>query len=154
MDALLAFGVNWKLLLIQGLNFGLLLLILYRFLYKPLFALLDKRQLAIEKGLKDAEAAAHEKEKVLAEKGAILASAREEGGRVADGIRKQATEAQIETFRGAQEKSMNIITEARARADAEREHLLRESEKEIARMAVLAAEKILRGSHQSSVISH
>lgn len=151
MDALLAFGVNWKLLLIQGLNFGLLLFVLHKFLYKPLFALLDKRQLAIKKGLKDAEAAAHEKEKVLAEKDSILASAREEGGKVADGIRKQAAEVEKETIRGAQEKSMNIVAEARAKADAEREHLLRESEKEIARMAVLGAEKVLR--NQSPVSS-
>ncbi|OGZ07821.1 MAG: ATP synthase F0 subunit B [Candidatus Lloydbacteria bacterium RIFCSPHIGHO2_02_FULL_54_17] len=147
MDALLAFGVNWKLLLIQGLNFGLLLLILYKFLYKPLFALIDKRQQVIEKGLKDAEEAGHEKEKVLKEKDAILATAREEGGKIADGIRKQATEAEKATLRGAQEKSMSLIVEARVKADAEREHILRESEKEIARMAVLATEKILRGSH-------
>ncbi len=147
MDALLAFGVNWKLLLIQGLNFGLLLLVLYKFLYKPLFALIDKRQQVIEKGLKDAEEAGHEKEKVLKEKDAILAAAREEGGKIADGIRKQATEAEKATLRGAQEKSMSLVAEARAKAEAEREHILRESEKEIARMAVLATEKILRSSN-------
>ncbi|MDO8520636.1 MAG: F0F1 ATP synthase subunit B [bacterium] len=154
MEALLAFGVNWKLLLIQGLNFGLLLLVLYKFLYKPLFALLDKRQLAIEKGLKDAEAASHEKEKVMREKDAILASAREEGGRIADGIRKQATQVEKETLCGAQEKSMSLIAEARVKADAEREHLMRESEKDIARMAILAAEKILKEKNEPLATSH
>lgn len=147
MEALLAFGVNWKLLLIQGLNFGLLLLVLYKFLYKPLFALVDKRQRVIEKGLKDAEEAGHEKEKVLKEKDSILATAREEGGKIADGIRKQAMASERTTLREAQEKGAGLIAEARAKADAEREHILRESEKEIARMAVLAAEKILKNQY-------
>ncbi len=153
MEALLAFGVNWKLLLIQGLNFGLLLLVLYQFLYKPLFALLDKRQGVIEKGLKDAEEAGREKDKVLKEKDGILASAREEGGKIAEGIRKHATAEAGEVLRGAQGKGAEIIAEAKTKAEAERDHTLRESEKEIARMAVLATEKILRNSHQSSAAS-
>lgn len=147
MDALTAFGVNWKLLLIQGLNFGILLLVLYRFLYRPLLAMLEKRREVIAKGLKDAEAASKERERVIAEKEAIILSAREEGGKISEGIRKQALAAEKETLRDAQEKSAALVAEARAKADAEREHLMRESEKEIARLAVLAAEKVLRTKH-------
>src|SRR3989338_5590284 len=147
MEALLAFGVNWKLLVIQGLNFGLLLFVLYKFLYKPLFALLDKRQQVIEKGLSDAVEAAGEKEKVVKEKEVILASAREEGGKLTERLRKEAIAEEKSILRDAQERSASIFAEAREKADAEREHLLRESEKEVARMAVLATEKILKGNH-------
>lgn len=147
MEALLAFGVNWKLLVIQGINFGLLLLVLYRFLYKPLFALLDKRQHTIEKGLNDAEEAAKEKEKVVVEKDTILASARAEGGKLIEELRKQAILQEKNIIRGAQEKSAAIFSETRKKAEAEREHLLRESEHEIARMAVLGAEKILQNQY-------
>ncbi|MEK7118534.1 MAG: F0F1 ATP synthase subunit B [Patescibacteria group bacterium] len=147
MEALLAFGVNWKLLVIQGVNFGLLLLVLYRFLYKPLFALLDKRQHAIEKGLKDAEDVAREKENIVTEKETILASARAEGGKLMNELRKRAADQEKSIVRVAQEKSAAMFTEAREKAKAEREHLLRESEKEIARMAVLAAEKVLQASN-------
>src|SRR3989338_4496175 len=149
IDTLAAFGVNWKLLLIQGVNFGLLLVLLHRFLYKPIFALLEKRQRVIERGLEDAKKAGEESEKVEREKGAILASAREEGGKLMEELRKQAVEQEKGIVRGAQEKSTAMLTEAQRKADAEREHLLRESEKEVVRMAMLAAEKILRGSHQS-----
>lgn len=151
MEALLAFGVNWKLLVIQGINFGLLLLVLYRFLYKPLFALLDKRQHVIETGLKDAENIAREKENIVKEKETILSYARAEGGKLSEELRKQAIEQEKKTLREAQEKSAAMFAEAREKAEAEREHLLRESEKEIARMAVLGAEKILR--NQSPVSS-
>lgn len=147
MEALVAFGVNWKLLLIQGVNFALLLFILHRFLYKPLFALLEKRQRIIEKGLGDAKQAGEEVEKVEREKGAILASAREEGGKLTENLRKQAIEQEKNIIREAQEKSAAMFSDARAKAAAEQEHLLRESEKEIAKMAVLGAEKILRGQY-------
>lgn len=147
MDALAAFGVNWKLLLIQAVNFSLLLLILYKFLYKPLFAMLEKRQRAIEQGLKDAEHAAKTREDIESQKGALMASARETGGKLVEELRKQAIEQEKEIIRSAQEKSAAVLQEAQIRAGAEREHILRESEKEVARMATLAAEKILRSSN-------
>ena len=52
-----AFGINWKLLLAQGFNFGLLLLALWWFLYRPVLGMLDERRGVIEKGVKDAAAA-------------------------------------------------------------------------------------------------
>ncbi len=150
MEALLAFGVNWKLLLIQAVNFTLLLALLYRYLYKPLFAILEKRQQLIAEGLADAEAARKEKDDVLATKEEILRSAREEGGKVAKDLKRQASEDEQKMIRGAQEKTALMLEEARTKAEAEREHILRESEKDVARMAVLAAEKILReGAHHA-----
>lgn len=146
MDALTAFGVNWKLLLIQGVNFGLLLIILYRYLYKPLFAMLEKRQGEIAKGLADAEAATREKDAIESAKTEILRSAREEGGEIVKNLRKQGTEAEHAMISDAQEKTVAMLAEARQKAEDERAHILRESEKDLARMAVLAAEKILRES--------
>lgn len=150
MDALIAFGVNWKLLLIQGVNFGLLLILLYRYLYKPLFALLEKRQRTIEKGLSDAAAAKLEKEKTEKERGSILQASREEGGKIVETLRKQALEHERGVIHDAQEKSHAILALAITKAADEREFILRESEKDIARMAVLAAEKILQGKAQGA----
>ncbi len=136
IDTLTAFGVNWKLLLIQGVNFGLLLLLLHRYLYKPIFAMLEQRQRVLEKGLADAEDAQREKENIEKEKGTILASAREEGGKLMEELRKQAIEQEKSIIRNAQEKSAAMFSETREKADAEREHILRESEKDVARMAI------------------
>ena len=145
MDALIAFGVNWKFRLIQWVNFGLLLILLYRYLYKPLFALIEKRQRVIEKGLSDAASAKLEKEKVEGERDGILQASREEGGKIVDTLRKQALENEREMLHAAQEKSHAVLSEAIAKAADEREYILREAEKDITRMAVLAAEKILQG---------
>ena len=41
-------GIEWKLLLAQGLNFILLLIILRKFLYKPILKMLDERRAKAE----------------------------------------------------------------------------------------------------------
>lgn len=146
MDALAAFGVNWKLLLIQGVNFGLLLALLYRYLYKPMFALLAKRQAIITEGLADAQTAKEEKARIALESEQILRAAREEGGKLVETLHKQGLEEERKLIRDAQEKSTLLLAEAKQKANEERAHILRETEGEIARMALLAAEKILRAN--------
>ncbi len=150
MEVLEAFGINWKLLLIQGVNFGLLLAILYRYLYKPLFAMLDKRQAQIAEGLKDAEASSKERAELAESKDAILQSARQEGGKIVDDLRKEGTEEGRNIVKEAQEKSQSLLSDAKQKAEEEKAFILRESEKEVAKMAVLAAEKILRTASTAS----
>jgi len=144
MEILAVFGINWKILLIQMFNFGIVLLLLRRFLYRPLMNMLDERNAKLKRGLEDAASAAREREAIAVEKTEIVSAARAEGNAIVEGVRKDALERERTLLREAEEKSVAILVEAKARAEEERTHILRESEKEVARMAVLAAEKILR----------
>ncbi len=58
MEGLLGqLGIDWKLLLSQVFNFAILLLVLRQFVYKPLLAVIKKRNAIIKEGLdKAAEA--------------------------------------------------------------------------------------------------
>src|SRR3989339_882759 len=49
------FGISWKLLLSQLINFALILIVLRIFIYKPLLNVLKERREKIEKGLMKAE---------------------------------------------------------------------------------------------------
>jgi F-type H+-transporting ATPase subunit b len=144
MEILAVFGINWKIILIQMFNFGIVLLLLRRFLYRPLMNMLDERNAKLKRGLEDAASAALEREAIAIEKTEIVSAARAEGNAIVEGVRKDALERERALLREAEEKSAAILVEAKARAEEERTHILRESEKEVARMAVLAAEKILR----------
>jgi F-type H+-transporting ATPase subunit b len=138
------FGINWKLLLAQGFNFAVLLVVLWKFLYQPVLKMIDERRAVIAKGVSDAEAAAQK-----------LASADGEGHEIVTKA-SQAAESMFATARTrAEEKGAAIIAEAQRRADAgiqearmrafaEAKEIRSAGEKEIARAAVLAAEKILR----------
>lgn len=50
-------GINWKLFLSQAVNFFILLLVLRAFVYKPLLAVIKKRNDKIKEGLMKAEEA-------------------------------------------------------------------------------------------------
>lgn len=50
-------GIDWKLLLSQGVNFFILLIALTFLVWRPLVALIKQRQAFIEQGLKDAKLA-------------------------------------------------------------------------------------------------
>jgi len=56
-DLFAAFGVNWKLLLVQAVNFGLLLSALTYFLYKPVLRMIDERREKVAEGVRTTQAA-------------------------------------------------------------------------------------------------
>ncbi len=87
-----------------------------------------------------------EKERIVGETEGILRSAREEGGKIVDTLHKRGVEEERKLVRDANEKSNALLAAAKLKANEEREHILRESEGEVARMAILAAENILRNN--------
>lgn len=140
-----AFGIEWQLLLTQGVNFGLLLVGLTYFLYKPVLKILKERQEIIEKGVKDAEEAAKKAREIESEKNEVLAkAAREAEDAVSRGV-GQGKKERGEIIERAQTQGDTILSDARLQAEEIKRQALLESEKEIAKSAILAAEKILSG---------
>jgi len=143
-DILNVFGINWKLLLIQSINFGILLLVLYKFLYKPLFNIIEKRKEKIEKGVKDAEAAEEHLQNAQKEKEAILSKAAKDAEEVYANAKKSADRIKEEMLVDADHKKEEIIQKAKEQGENEKRSIIEKSKEEIARAAVLSAEKILR----------
>ena len=150
MEIFHAFGIEWKLLVIQMINFAIALFVLYRYAYKPIMAMLLKRETEIKEGVEAAAGAKAAEQAIKGEKEGILRTAREDGGKIVDGLRKQGIEEERRIMREAQEKSTVLLDDSRKKAEEERAYILRESEKEVAKMAILAAEKILRSSGKTA----
>ena len=72
------FGIDWKLLLAQAVNFLILLVVLKKFAYGPILKILKKRKDEIEKGLKFTKEAGERLEQIGEEKEAVLKEARGE----------------------------------------------------------------------------
>lgn len=138
-----AFGVDWRLIVIQIFNFALLLGLLWYFLYTPLLRVLRERQKKIEKGVKDAEAAASAKSEAKAERAQIIEDAHKKAEEVVESGTKRAKEKEGEIVAEAQVRAASIAENAKAEGEAEKARLLKESEAEVAKTAILAAEKIL-----------
>ncbi len=138
------FGINWKLLLIQGVNFGLLLAILYKFLYKPVLHMVDTRRLKIERAIHHADEAERQLGEAEMEKARILREATEKGDAVIDAAKKHAENEEHLIMKEAHRKAVHLLNEAERRANREHDEMLEKAEREVARMAILSAEKILR----------
>jgi F-type H+-transporting ATPase subunit b len=145
-EILTTFGIDWRLIVIQIFNFALLLALLWYFLYKPVLSMLDARKAKIEQGVRDAEAAGEKLAHAEEEKAAILKAAHGSAEEVLVRAKDAAVEKSAEVLADATQKGERMLTDAALKAREIEERARKESEDEIAKMAILAAEKILKKS--------
>jgi F-type H+-transporting ATPase subunit b len=138
------FGLDWKILIVQIVNFALLLGILWYFLYKPLTTLIENRRAQIIKGVADAERAEAALKDADAKKGEIMTAASMDAERVIATAREQAKQKESQIMVEAQEKYERVLREAALKSEEIRKEALDESKEEIAKLIVLGAEKALR----------
>jgi F-type H+-transporting ATPase subunit b len=138
------FGIDFKLILAQAINFLIVAFLLWKFAFKPVMATLDERQHKIAEGLQFAEEAKvqlAETEKrqaeVLREANTkaqeILHEARERAGEFEEKM-KNETAVQIEDMRKRAEEANEL----------ERQKMLADVRKEIARLVVMTSGKVLQ----------
>lgn len=142
-----AFGIDWRLLLIQGINFALLLFLLSRYLFKPMMRIIDERRAKIAEGIAAGERAERELAAAKEESEGIVGSAAREAEGLVASARKNAEERSLGIVRAAEEKAHALLLDAAAQAEESKRRALEESKQQIARAAVLAAEKILIQKH-------
>ncbi|MDP3645545.1 MAG: F0F1 ATP synthase subunit B [bacterium] len=145
-DLFAVFGVNWKLLFIQGLNFGLLLAVLTYLLYKPIFRVITERQQKIAEGVKTAEAASKKLEDATGQSKSIVGEAVREAERLVADARAHADLRGDEIIHAAEARAAAALKDARMKAEETERQALEDSQREIARAAMLAAEKILKAT--------
>lgn len=138
------FGINWKLLGIQALNFGVLLVLLHYFLYRPILAMIDERRHKIEQGVVDAEAAAVKLASAETERETMLHTANVSAEKIVTEAEVFAKTKGALLLKEAETKRDALLADAKARAEEAKRQALKESEAEVARLAILSAEKILR----------
>ena len=145
MEQLLhVFGIDAKLIIVQIINFVALATILSYLLYKPVLRLLNEREEKIKQGVRDAEAAAVSKAEADEKKTEIVSAAEAEAASVNEKARVQAGEYLEEKKSEASTRAAEIVAEAESKAEEMKKTAMRDSEAEVAKAAVLAAEKILR----------
>lgn len=138
-----AFGIDWRLIVIQVFNFAMLAGILWYFLYTPVLNLLAERERKIKKGIEDAESAAKALSVADAEKQTILTKAHGDASAIVARASEHAEEKGSEIVAEAQHKAERVAEDARAKALEIKAQAHKESEAEIAQVAILAAEKLL-----------
>ncbi len=144
MEIFHAFGIDWRLLLIQAVNFGLLMLILWRFLYRPLLKLLDDRREKVERGVHDADKAHKQLLEAESEKLAMIAAATKEADALSERSRKDIAQREKEAAVLADEKAARLLAQAEKESAEMKAQALAGAKNEMAKLIVLGAEKALR----------
>ena len=114
------FGVDWKLLLAQAVNFGILIFLLTKFAYRPILAMFAKRREDIEKGVRFTKEAEEARDRADAMSAAEMRRARAQALAVVTGAEETAKIRKEEIATEATRKSEAIIADARRAAAQEK----------------------------------
>jgi F-type H+-transporting ATPase subunit b len=135
-----------KSLIVQAINFLILLVVLQQLLYKPLVGKMQERTAAIQKSLEEAHAARAEAARQQEENAAQLRAAYQEAAAIRAQALKEAAEEQRKLVEAAQGEARRLVEGARAQTDADIRRAREELRREVAGLAVAVAEKLVRKS--------
>jgi len=139
---LTTFGIDWHLLLVNAINFGLLLLVLWYFLYAPVMKMLEERRARVAQGVRDAEAAAQKLREIEAARAATLAAAGKEADALMAAARAAGVQKERDLVQKGEEAAQRAVAEAQAQALDMKSRSIEESKQEVAKLIVLGMEKI------------
>jgi F-type H+-transporting ATPase subunit b len=135
-----------KSLIVQVINFLILLFILKRLLYKPFLAKMAERTSTIQAALDEAKAARAEAQKQQEDNEARLRAAYAEAAAVREQALKEAGEESRKHIAAAQAQSRKMVEDTKSQLDAEVRRAREELRREVGDLAVAVAEKLVRKS--------
>ena len=135
-------SVNFTLFM-QWLNFGVLLLILYGYLWDPLVEFLDERKNSIQNRIEEAEKDRKKAEELRRERENELADIKQERADILEQGRREANKEREEIRERAQEEAERIVESAQDRVEEEVRRARSELQQDVVDLASDIAEKML-----------
>jgi len=133
MDAL---GIQWQILLAQTISFSVVLFVLWRFAYRPVFAMLEARRQKIAEATANAEKIKTELAKTEADRLKVLAEAGDQADKLIDEARGAAARVRADETQKAVAAAEQIIAKAREAAAQEHAQMLAGLKREVGRLVV------------------
>lgn len=132
----------WNLLF-TVINVLVLYLLMKKFLFKPVLAVLEKRNEMIASNMEEARKSQQEAESLKSDYEEKLSSAKEEAQAIVHNARELAEQERAGILEKTRVESEQMIEKAKAAILSEQEQAQQEAKEEIAKLAVLAARKII-----------
>lgn len=143
-DLFAAFGIDWRLLVINLINFGLLLAALWYFLYEPLTSMLETRRRKMAQGVADAEEAKRQLSEIEGSRAEMLAKAGSEADEVIASARVAAQQKGQEIVSASEASAQALLKDAEAQAIELKREAIEQSKQEVAKLIVLGMEKMTK----------
>lgn len=151
MEVFAKLGIDWKLLIAQGVNFLVLLWVLKRYAYGPILRALEARTRRIEQGLKDADAAQAKLASAAEREKEELAAAREAAREIVSHAEQSAKERSVAMLAETKEKIDRMIAAADVHLSERQAKLLLDAKAEMSELVLLATRQVL-GEHMSAEV--
>lgn len=143
MDILQQFGIDGKLLLVQFINFAILVAVVWKLVLPRVTKLMDERKRLIEEQLKAAEEARQEVEASREQREADRLKAEEDAAAVLKEAKEVGERTRVELTNAAKRDADEIRKRADEQLGIEREKLREELRAEIATLTVETTRKVL-----------
>ncbi|MDH2899010.1 F0F1 ATP synthase subunit B [Rahnella variigena] len=130
----------------QAIAFVLFVWFCMKYVWPPIMAAIEKRQKEISEGLSSAERAKKELDLAQADATDQLKKAKAEAQVIIDQANKRKAQIVDEAKAEAEQERNKIVTQAKAEIDAERQRAREELRKQVGILAIAGAEKIIERS--------
>lgn len=137
------FGLRGDLFAAQLINFLLVLLVLWRFAYRPIMRMLEERETKIAESVKNAEAIEKRLRDADAEHTKVVNAARVEAQAILEKAVSDTELRKNEMVEAAKREVERVIQKGKQQLDEERVAMLVTARKDLVDIAVKAAAKIL-----------
>jgi F-type H+-transporting ATPase subunit b len=130
------FGVDWPHLGAQTISFGIVCVLLHRFAYRPVLAMLETRRQRIAEGLANADKIKAELAQTEAQRREILAKAGTQASAMVEEAHVAAARVLEKETQNAQAQAQRILSEARDAAAREHDQMLADLKRELGHLVV------------------
>jgi len=137
------FGIDWRLLLAQAVNFLILLWVLKRYAYGPILEILRKRRIEIEKGLEFTQTAGEKLRHIEKEREEKLREAQKEALAIVNNADVIAKKRKEEIIQQANQKVEIAIADAKRLIEDEKARLREEVYEKGEKLVRLGIERVL-----------
>ena len=143
MEALGNLGINLSYLVVQILNFFIVMLIMSFWAYKPIVKVLDERSNKIAKSLEDARKAEESLDAARAEADKIISDAQAERAKIISDATERAETTAADIRAASTNEKARVMEQAASEAMAVKESVLADLRPQVAALAIAAANKIV-----------
>ena len=129
-------GVKWPEFIASVINFSIVLFVLWRFAYGPIFNILSARRQKIAESVANADKIKTELARTEVERQKILQTAGDQANKLIDDARQAAARVREQETQKAIAAAEQILTKAREAAAQERVQMLADLKREVGRLVV------------------
>ncbi len=136
-------GINLGFLISQIVNFGLLAVLLYMFLYKPVLQMLEERKARVQKGMEDAQAAGRKAAQAEEEFERRVAEAAQEGEKIIAQATADGEKVREKILAQARGEAEQLLERAKGELANERQQAMSELGEQVMELSILITKKVI-----------